>query len=152
MKIPVYPLKGYSITVPITNHDAAPKSTVLDETYKVAITRFNDRIRVGGMAELSGFDLSLNPKRKQTLEMVLQDLYLNSGKIEHSKFWTGLRPATPDGTPIIGKTKYNNLYLNTGHGTLGWTMACGSAAYLTDLILGRLPEIASDGLDIFRYS
>ncbi|MGB4925845.1 MAG: D-amino acid dehydrogenase, partial [Giesbergeria sp.] len=125
LKLPVYPVKGYSLTVPLLNPELAPQSTVLDETYKVAVTRFDNRIRVGGMAELAGFDLSLNPRRRATLEMVVSDLF-PGGDLPKAEFWTGLRPMTPDSTPIVGATPYANLLLNTGHGTLGWTMACGS--------------------------
>jgi D-amino-acid dehydrogenase len=152
--IPVYPVKGYSLTVPVINPAMAPVSTVMDETYKVAITRFDDRIRVGGMAELAGFDLSLNPRRRETLEMVLGSLFPNGGDASKSLFWTGLRPMTPDGTPIIGKVSetYNNVWLNTGHGTLGWTMACGSAQVLADLMAGQKPAIQSDDLSLSRYN
>ena len=152
MRLPVYPLKGYSLTLPITDPAMAPSSTILDETYKVAVTRFDQRIRVGGMAEVSGFDLSLSPRRRATLEKVVGDLYPHGGDLSHSTFWTGLRPATPDGTPVVGATRLDNLYLNTGHGTLGWTMACGSGRYLADLIAGRKPQISTEGLDISRYS
>jgi D-amino-acid dehydrogenase len=149
---PVYPLKGYSLTVPITNAAMAPVSTILDETYKVAITRFDNRIRVGGMAEIAGFDLSLNPRRRETLEMITADLYPQGGDLSQAKFWTGLRPATPDGTPIVGATRFGNLFLNTGHGTLGWTLACGSGRLLADLMAKKRPQISAEGLDIFRYS
>ena len=152
VRAPVYPLKGYSLTVPIVNADMAPKSTILDETYKVAITRFDNRIRVGGMAEIAGFDLSLNPRRRETLEMITADLYPEGGDLQRADFWTGLRPATPDGTPIVGATAYRNLFLNTGHGTLGWTMACGSGRLLADLMANKRPQISADGLDISRYS
>ncbi len=148
---PVYPLKGYSLTVPISNSAMAPVSTVLDETYKVAITRFDQRIRVGGMAEIAGHDLSLNPRRRETLAMVVGDLFPQGGDPGAAELWTGLRPATPDGTPIIGGTAYRNLYLNTGHGTLGWTMACGSGRLLADLLANKRTQISTDGLDISRY-
>jgi len=151
IRAPVYPLKGYSLTVPISDPAMAPQSTVLDETYKVAITRFDQRIRVGGMAEIAGHDLSLNPRRRETLEMVVGDLYPQGGDPSDAVFWTGLRPATPDGTPIIGATSYRNLFLNTGHGTLGWTMACGSGRVLADLLASKRPQISTEGLDIFRY-
>ncbi|MGP3790157.1 D-amino acid dehydrogenase [Pseudomonas sp. B392_1p] len=151
IKAPVYPLKGYSLSVPITNAEMAPTSTILDETYKVAITRFDQRIRVGGMAEVSGFDLSLNPSRRATLEMITADLYPQGGDLAKAEFWTGLRPATPDGTPIVGATRYTNLFLNTGHGTLGWTMACGSGRLLADLLAAKRPQISTEGLDISRY-
>lgn len=152
LKLPVYPVKGYSLTIPMTNAEAAPVSTVLDETYKVALTRFDDRIRVGGMAELAGFDLSLNPRRRQTLEMVVGDLFPGSGDVPAAEFWTGLRPMTPDSTPIVGATAYANLYLNTGHGTLGWTMACGSGKLVADLATDRHPDISTDGLSLDRYT
>lgn len=152
IKAPVYPLKGYSLTVPITNGDMAPTSTILDETYKVALTRFDNRIRVGGMAEISGYDLSLNPRRRETLEMIVNDLYPQGGGLQAATFWTGLRPTTPDGTPIVGATRYRNLFLNTGHGTLGWTMACGSGRFLADVIGRKRPQISAEGLDISRYS
>ena len=152
VRAPVYPLKGYSLTVPITDAAMAPTSTILDETYKVAITRFDNRIRVGGMAEIAGFDLGLNPRRRETLEMITADLYPQGGDLSQAEFWTGLRPATPDGTPIVGATSFRNLFLNTGHGTLGWTMACGSGRFLADLIGKKRPQISAEGLDISRYS
>jgi D-amino-acid dehydrogenase len=150
LNLPVYPVKGYSLTVPIIDPDNAPVSTVLDETFKIAITRFDNRIRVGGMAELSGFNLKLNPARRATLEMVTRDLF-TGGDLPNATFWTGLRPMTPDGTPIIGETKFNNLFINTGHGTLGWTMACGSGKLIADIITKRAPDISLDGLSLARY-
>lgn len=149
--LPIYPLKGYSLTIPITNSSKSPNSTILDETYKIAITRFNNRIRVGGMAELLGYNLSLNPKRFETLQMIAQELYPDSGIADPETFWTGLRPATPDGTPIIGATPWQNLYLNTGHGTLGWTMACGSADLLTRILTGHPQPISTEGFSLARY-
>jgi D-amino-acid dehydrogenase len=152
IKIPVYPLKGYSITAPIVDESRAPVSTVLDETYKIAITRFEKRIRVGGMAEIVGFDKRLREARRETLEMCVNDLFPGGGDTSSATFWTGLRPMTPDGTPIVGRTALPNLYLNTGHGTLGWTMSCGSAQLLADLISGKQPAIRHDDLNIFRYT
>ncbi|MEE4465497.1 FAD-dependent oxidoreductase, partial [Azotobacter chroococcum] len=151
IRAPIYPLKGYSLTLPIVDPALAPTSTILDETYKVAITRFDQRIRAGGMAELAGFDLSLDPRRRETLELVVGDLYPRGGDLARAEFWTGLRPATPDGTPIVGATRYRNLFLNTGHGTLGWTMACGSGRLLADLLARKRPQISAAGLDISRY-
>lgn len=153
LNLPVYPVKGYSLTVPIINSDAAPVSTVMDETYKVAITRFDQRIRVGGMAELAGFDLTLNPRRRLTLEKVLSGLFPQAGDVSQASFWTGLRPMTPDGTPIIGQANsmYPNVWLNTGHGTLGWTMACGSGQVLADLIAQDKPAIETSDLQYSRY-
>lgn len=151
-KVPVYPLKGYSLTVPITDGAKAPVSTILDETYKIAITRFDDRIRVGGMAEISGYSKDLNPRRRETLEMVVTDLFPQGGDMAKASFWTGLRPMTPDSTPIVGATPLSNLFLNTGHGTLGWTMACGSASVIADLVSGRAPAIEAGDLAVFRYA
>ncbi|RQR54342.1 D-amino acid dehydrogenase [Burkholderia sp. Bp9126] len=151
MKIPVYPLKGYSITAPIVDEAAAPVSTVLDETYKIAITRFDRRIRVGGMAEIVGFDKRLRDARRETLEMCVNDLFPGGGDTSKATFWTGLRPMTPDGTPIVGRTPVSNLFLNTGHGTLGWTMSCGSGQLLADLISGKMPAIQADDLSVHRY-
>ena len=151
VKIPVYQLKGYSITAPIVNAAAAPVSTVLDETYKIAITRFDDRIRVGGMAEIVGFDKSLRQARRETLEMCVNDLFPGGGDTAKASFWTGLRPMTPDGTPIVGRTPVSNLFLNTGHGTLGWTMSCGSGQLLADLMSGKQPAIQADDLSVHRY-
>jgi D-amino-acid dehydrogenase len=151
VQIPVYPMKGYSITVPIVNASAAPVSTILDETYKIAVTRFDDRIRVGGMAEIAGFNTDLNPRRRETLEMVVNDLFPGAGNTAAASFWTGLRPMTPDGTPIVGRTGLRNLFINTGHGTLGWTMSCGSAQLLSDLISAHRPAIRADDLSVSRY-
>lgn len=151
LDIPVYPVKGYSLTMPLSDAALAPQSTVLDETYKIALTRLGDRLRVGGMAELAGFDMRLNPRRRATLEKVTRELF-PGGDLSQAQFWTGLRPMTPDGTPLVGATPVQGLYLNTGHGTLGWTMACGSAQLLADVISGRQPAIRTDGLDMSRYS
>lgn len=149
--IPVYPVKGYSITVPITNASAAPESTVMDETHKVAVTRLGDRIRVGGTAELAGFDLTLHDARRRTLEHVVTDLFPNGGDVRQASFWCGLRPMTPDGTPILGAAPIPGLFLATGHGTLGWTMAAGTARVMADVMSGRKPEIDTEGLTIDRY-
>ncbi len=151
LDLPVYPVKGYSLTIPMKDEAAAPVSTILDETYKIAVTRFDDRIRVGGMAELSGFDLRLKDARRKTLELVVNDLFPGSGDVARAEFWTGLRPMTPDSTPVVGPTRYGNLFLNTGHGTLGWTMACGSGKLVADQVLGQRPQIRTDGLALSRY-
>ncbi len=150
--LPVYPVKGYSLTVPITDPSGAPESTVMDEKHKVAITRLGDRIRVGGMAELDGFSTALHPNRRATLEHVVSDLYPAGGDAKAGSFWAGHRPMTPDGPPVIGRAKYPNLWLNTGHGTLGWTMSCGSGAVLADLVSGRIPAIDASELGLDRYS
>jgi D-amino-acid dehydrogenase len=151
IRLPVYPVKGYSITLPITDASAAPESTVMDETFKVAVTRLGDRIRVGGTAELAGYSLKLRSARRATLDHVVSDLFPDGGDLRRAEFWTGLRPMTPDGTPVIGASPYENLFLNTGHGTLGWTMAAGSGRVLADIISGRAPEIDMHGLTLARY-
>jgi len=148
---PVYPVKGYSITVPIVNEAAAPQSTVMDETFKVAITRMGDRIRVGGTAELSGYEIKLHANRKVTLDRSLTELFPAAGDLSRAEFWSGLRAMTPDGPPIIGTARYPNLFLNTGHGTLGWTMACGAGRVLADQIAGRSPQIKADDFNLQRY-
>jgi D-amino-acid dehydrogenase len=151
ISLPVYPVKGYSITVPISDPDAAPVSTVMDESYKVAITRLGDRIRVGGTAEVSGYSTKLYAARRATLDHSLTELFPRGGRLADATFWSGLRPMTPDGPPVIGATRYANLHLNTGHGTLGWTMACGSGRVLADLLSGRKPDIDTSELALTRY-
>ena len=152
LRVPVYPVKGYSLTLPVKDEGGAPVSTVMDETYKVAITRLGDRIRVGGTAELAGFSLKLRKPRRETLEHSVTDLFPRGGDVAEASFWTGLRPMTPDGTPVVGPTRLRNLHLNTGHGTLGWTMACGSGRVLADLVTGRKPEIETADLALDRYA
>ncbi|KQP62186.1 D-amino acid dehydrogenase [Methylobacterium sp. Leaf112] len=152
VRLPVYPVKGYSLTLPVIAPDAAPVSTVMDETFKVGITRLGERIRVGGTAELASFSQTLRGPRRATLERSVGDLFPRGGKLSEASFWTGLRPMTPDGTPIVGATNLANLFTNTGHGTLGWTMACGSARLLADLISGRAPDIDHRDLAQARYA
>jgi len=151
IRLPVYPVKGYSITVPVTNDSAAPQGTLTDETYKVVVTRLGNRLRAAGTAELAGYDLTLPPARLATLQYVMRDLFPNAGDTASAEAWAGLRPMTPDNPPVIGATPYKNLFLNTGHGTLGWTMACGSGQVLADLVCGRAPEIDLDGLTLARF-
>ncbi len=151
IRLPVYPVKGYSITVPVVDEARAPVSTVMDETHKIAITRLGDRIRVGGMAELAGFDLSLKGARRATLEHSVEDLFGGAGDQTRASFWCGLRPMTPDGTPVVGRSPVSNLFLNTGHGTLGWTMAAGSGRVLADIVSGRRAEIEAADLGYGRY-
>ena len=151
IKLPVYPVKGYSITVPIMDEARAPVSTVMDETHKIAITRLGDRIRVGGMAEIAGFDASLSPKRQATLTHSVEDLFGGAGDQSQARFWSGFRPMTPDGTPIVGRSPISNLFLNTGHGTLGWTMAAGSGQVLADIVSGRRAGIEPRDLGYARY-
>ncbi|MDQ0318607.1 D-amino-acid dehydrogenase [Pararhizobium capsulatum DSM 1112] len=151
IRLPVYPVKGYSLTIPITDEARAPISTVMDETFKIAITRLGDRIRVGGMAEISGYTNDLGEPRRLALQHSVTDLF-PGGDVSKASFWSGLRPMTPDGTPVIGATKVGGLFLNTGHGTLGWTMSSGSARVIADLVSGRKPVIDATDLAIARYA
>jgi D-amino-acid dehydrogenase len=150
--LPVYPIKGYSITVPITDPSCAPESTIMDETYKIAVTRLGSRIRAGGTAEIAGFSRELRPARRATLEHVVNDLFPHGGDVSKATFWCGLRPMTPDGTPVVGPTGYSNLWIASGHGTLGWTMAAGTGQLLTDWISGRKTAIDTTDLTIDRYT
>ncbi|MCX8254604.1 D-amino acid dehydrogenase [Beijerinckiaceae bacterium RH AL1] len=149
--VPVYPVKGYSLTAKITDPAMAPVSTVMDETYKIAITRLGDRVRIGGTAELAGFNLRLRQPRRVTLEHSVRDLFPGGCDPRDATFWTGLRPMTPDGTPLVAATALPNLYVNTGHGTLGWTMACGSGRFLADIVSGRKPDLDPADLSLTRY-
>jgi D-amino-acid dehydrogenase len=151
IRLPVYPVKGYSLTIDIVDASRAPESTVMDETYKIAITRLGSRIRVGGMAEISGYTNNLAPARRRTLEHSVMDLF-PGGDASKALFWSGLRPMTPDGTPVIGPTKIGGLFLNTGHGTLGWTMSSGSARVIADLVSGRKPDIDETDFALSRYA
>lgn len=152
IRLPVYPVKGYSVTLPVTDDAFAPQSTIMDETHKVAITRLGDRIRVAGTAEIAGYSNRLGPHATDTVRHVISDLFPKGGDIAQAEGWTGLRPMTPDGTPVLGPSRYDNLFLNTGHGTLGWTMACGSGRAVADVVLGKTPEISFDGLTVERYA
>ncbi|BBC81216.1 D-amino acid dehydrogenase [Acetobacter orientalis] len=152
LRLPIYPVKGYSLTIPLTDETHAPLSTVNDESYKVAITRLGNRIRVGGTAELAGYSQRLSPDRRAGLELSFSELF-GGGDLASAKYWTGLRPCTPDGTPIIGAAPgFKNLWLNTGHGTLGWTMACGSGRLIADLVHGRKTDIPALDLTLGRYT
>jgi D-amino-acid dehydrogenase len=151
IRLPVFPVKGYSLTMRLVDADAAPVSTVMDETYKIAITRLGERVRVGGTAEISGFDLSLPRSRRAPLEHSVTDLFPDAGNVENATFWCGLRPMTPDGPPIVGASRIPGLFVNTGHGTLGWTMACGSGRVLADILSGKEPEIDVSQLGPGRY-
>lgn len=151
LNLPIYPVKGYSLTLPVTNPAYAPESTIMDESHKVAVTRLGSRIRVGGTAELSGFNTSLSNTRRETLDFVVSDLFPNGTDLTQSEFWCGLRPMTPDGTPILGKTPIHKLFLATGHGTLGWTMAAGTGKILAHLLSDQPTDIDLEGLGMDRY-
>jgi len=143
VRIPVYPLKGYSITLPLgpSEQAAAPRMSLTDEAHKIVISRLGNRLRAAGTAELTGYDASINPGRCAAIGRRIRQLFPQLGGITAVDNWAGLRPATPSNVPLIGKTKYDNLYINTGHGTLGWTLACGSASALAAVVSGRAPEV-----------
>jgi D-amino-acid dehydrogenase len=140
ISIPVYPLKGYSITLPLAPGDVAPHVSVSDGAHKLVMSRLGERLRVAGTAELAGYDTAINAVRCRAIVKRTFALFPRAGRPEEAQFWAGLRPATPGGVPCIGRSRYANLYLNTGHGTLGWTMACGSGAAIADIVSGRKPE------------
>jgi D-amino-acid dehydrogenase len=140
ISIPVYPLKGYSITVPLEAGDEAPTVSLTDDSHKLVFSRLGERLRVAGTAELNGYNTDVNDVRCQAIVRRTFDLFPSAGHPERAEFWTGLRPATPSNVPVVGRTRYANLFLNTGHGTLGWTMACGSGRAIADIVSGRQPE------------
>ena len=141
ISVPVYPVKGYSLTLPLRPGDSAPLMSLSDDSHKLVFSRLGERLRVAGTAEMNGYDTTLNEVRCQALLRRTRELFPHIGDETAAQYWTGLRPATPSNQPLIGRTRYPNLYLNTGHGTLGWTLACGSAGVLADVIAGRSPEI-----------
>lgn len=151
VRLPVYPVKGYSMTLPLNDVGAAPQGTLSDEMYKVVLTRLGSRLRIAGTAELAGYDLTLRASRYATLQHVVRDLFPGLVDMASAEYWCGLRPMTPDNPPVLGATPYRNLVLNTGHGTLGWTMACGSAKAIASLVTGRRPDIPLDDFSLARF-
>jgi D-amino-acid dehydrogenase len=151
ISLPVYPAKGYSVTIPVRDGDLAPRVALIDDERKIVYSRLGDRLRVAGTAELTGYDSSLRDKRARSILDAAMDLFPHCGDAEAAEFWAGLRPTTPDSVPVIGRTRFKNLLLNTGHGTLGWTMCAGSGRVIADLVSGKKPEIGLDGLGIDRF-
>jgi D-amino-acid dehydrogenase len=137
----IYPLKGYSVTMPVKNPAAAWTTSLSDDAHKLVLSRLGDRLRIAGTAELNGYDTSINKIRCDAIVNRVMQLFPEAGDSSDVKFWAGLRPATPSNIPLVGGTKYRNLFLNTGHGTLGWTFACGSGRILADLVSGRRPGL-----------
>ncbi len=146
LRLPIYPIKGYSMTFPIRSSAAAPRLGGVDEDYLVAYARFGDRLRVTGTAEFCGYDRSHRPKDFETMLRSVQDLFPDAADYDDASCWAGLRPMTPSGTPILGRARHANVFLNAGHGHMGWTMAPGSARITADLVAGRSAEIDLDGL------
>lgn len=151
IRLPVYPGKGYSVTLPIERPERTPSVSLIDDEVKIVYSRLGDRLRVAGTAEFAGYDTSVDERRARFILDTAIGLFPGCADPAGAAFWAGLRPSTPDGVPVIGRTAIENLYLNTGHGTLGWTMACGSGRVVADIVLGRPPEIALDGLGIERF-
>lgn len=151
LKLPIVPAKGYSATVPIRNEAAAPSLSVTDEARKIVITPMGKRLRIAGTAEFAGYNLTLDRRRANVVLKDGLDLFPRAGNAEEATLWTGLRPLTPDGAPILGRTPYSNLLLNTGHGTLGWTLAAGSGAAIAALASGREPGVDLGGLTLERF-
>ena len=141
LDLPIYPTKGYSATADVIDAARAPMVSVTDDAAKIVFSRLGSRLRIAGTAELSGYTTYLNPVRCEALVRRAQEVFPGAAEYAQASFWTGLRPSTPSNVPLIGATKYPNLFLNTGHGTLGWTMACGSGKALADIISGRKPEV-----------
>jgi D-amino-acid dehydrogenase len=142
--LPIYPIKGYSLTIPIGNHQAPPTLGSVDETNLVAISRFGDRVRVTATAEFAGYDASHKPADFAFMKSVAQELYPDGADYHRAEMWAGLRPMTPDNLPVLGRKKHRNLWFNTGHGHIGWTMSHGTARITADLIGGRTPAIPID--------
>jgi D-amino-acid dehydrogenase len=141
LSLPVYPAKGYSATVPIVDASKAPRVSLTDDSAKLVISRLGNRLRVAGTAELSGYSTDLNPVRCGAITRRMREMFPDAGDYDRATFWTGLRPSTPSNVPIVGATRFPNLFLNTGHGTLGWTMSAGSGRALADIISGRKPDV-----------
>jgi D-amino-acid dehydrogenase len=144
IRVPVYPLKGYSITLPLGPAEAAvaPAVSLTDEAHKIVVSRLGNRLRAAGTAELSGYDTQVSAVRCAAISRRVRELFPGLGGITAVDNWTGLRPATPDNVPILGRSPSRRLFLNTGHGTLGWTLACGSGKALADIVSGRRPEVS----------
>ncbi|OAN42953.1 amino acid dehydrogenase [Paramagnetospirillum marisnigri] len=151
LRLPIIPAKGYSITVPVDNHAGAPSVSITDDEHKMVYSRLGERLRAAGTAEMAGYDRSLNAKRLSMITSHARRLFPDGGDFDRAEPWAGLRPVTPDSVPLLGRTPYANLFLNTGHGTLGWTMSCGSGRALADLVSGREPGISLDGLGLERF-
>jgi D-amino-acid dehydrogenase len=152
IRLPIQPVKGYSLTLPIARPDLAPRASLMDEHSKIAITRLGDRVRAAGTAELGAATTDAAPERFRMLERVLRELYPDAAELDRPQYWAGLRPMTPDGPPLLGPTPIGNLLLNVGHGSQGWSMACGSGRVLADLVSGRRTEIDLEGLTLGRYA
>ncbi len=152
IRLPIYPAKGYSVTFPVCDPAKAPTVSLTDDEHKLVFSRLGERLRVAGTAETAGYDTTLNEHRARVILKRTLEIFPGCGKESDAEFWAGLRPKTPDSVPVIGPTPFPNLFLNTGHGTLGWTMSCGSGRVVADLVSGSDPEISLDGLGMDRFT
>lgn len=141
ISLPIYPAKGYSVTMPVLDESRANQVSLTDDEFKLVYSRLGNRLRIAGTAELNGYDRDLNRVRCEAIVRRVEDIFPGAGDTSQAQFWTGLRPATPSNVPLIGCTRLPNLYLNTGHGTLGWTHACGSGKSIARIISGLKPEV-----------
>jgi D-amino-acid dehydrogenase len=141
IRLPIYPAKGYSVTLPVKDASKAHQVSLTDDEYKLVFSRLGDRLRIAGTAELNGYDRDLNRVRCEAIVRRVEELFPGAGDASQAQYWTGLRPATPSNVPIIGRSKIGNLFLNTGHGTLGWTHACGSGKSVARIVSGLEPEV-----------
>jgi D-amino-acid dehydrogenase len=141
IRLAIYPAKGYSVTMPVADAARAHHVSLTDDEYKLVYSRLGDRLRIAGTCELNGYDTALNEVRCQAIIRRTEELFPGAGDVTQARYWAGLRPATPSNVPYIGKTKYPNLYLDTGHGTLGWTHGCGSGRAIADIISGKMPDV-----------
>jgi len=141
LSLDIYPAKGYSVTLPVLNESKAPSVSLTDDEFKLVFSRLGDRLRIAGTAELNGYDMSLNRLRCEAIVRRTLEVFPGFSRAELASYWTGLRPATPGNVPFIGRSRVSGLYLNTGHGTLGWTHACGSGRALALLMSGKTPDI-----------
>ena len=152
IKLPIYPTKGYSVTLPIEGGNRVPAMSITDEANKLVYSRLGDRLRIAGTAEFVGFDATVTPKRAQAVLKSALEMFPGSGDPRGAKLWAGLRPLTTDGVPIISRTKYKSLFLNTGHGTLGWTLGAGSGRLAADLVSGAKPAVEASDYDLTRFA
>jgi len=151
VRLPVYPAKGYSVTLPTEGYGGAPRVAIIDDEHKIVYSRLGERLRVAGTAELAGYDTRVRERRSRAILKAAMALFPRCGDPARAEFWAGLRPTTPDSTPVIGRTRFDNVLINTGHGTLGWTMGAGSGRLIADLASGKIPDIDLDGLGIERF-
>lgn len=151
LRLPIYPARGYSATLAVTDQSMAPMVSVTDDEHKMVYSRLGERLRCAGTAELAGWNTDMNERRARQIPALAEGLFPGAGDYAKAELWCGLRPVTPDSVPILGGTRVPGLYLNTGHGTLGWTMSCGSAKLVADIVSGRPPEIDTEGLGLDRF-